>query len=81
MLAFSLDVAATLIESVDESLLIPGESVRTATYERIQRSYQLRRESISEEFHTFHHALHDLLCAGSKVVEKIIIKNYVVLSD
>jgi len=81
VLASSLDVAATLLESVDESLVIPGESVRTATYERIQRSYQLRREDMSEEFDTFHLALHDLLCAGSKAMEKIIVKNYVARSD
>ena len=58
--------------AVDEALLVPGEIVRTAIYERIERSYQLRREEIPDHLETFHQALQDLLGAGGKVMEKLI---------
>ena len=40
----SRDVADDLVLAVDEALLVPGEIVRTAIYDRIERSYQVRRE-------------------------------------
>ena len=61
--------------AVDEALLVPGEIVRTATYERIERSYQLRREEIPDHLETFHRALQDLLGAGGKVMGKMIPNN------
>jgi hypothetical protein len=61
--------------AVDEALLVPGEIVRTAIYDRIERSYQLRREEIPEKLETFHQALQDLLGAGAKVMEKLIAKS------
>ena len=38
-----------LLEAVDEGLLVPGEIVRAAIYERIERSYQVRREWTGQE--------------------------------
>ena len=64
-----------LLEAVDEGLLVPGEIVRAAIYERIERSYQLRREEIPEIVETFHRALQELLGAGGKVMEKLIAKS------
>jgi len=64
-----------LLEAVDEGLLVPGEIVRAAIYERIERSYQLRREEIPEKVETFHRALQELLGAGGKVMEKLIAKS------
>jgi len=61
--------------AVDEALLVPGEIVRTAIYERIERSYQLKREEIPDHLETFHQALQDLLGAGGKVMEKLIAKS------
>ena len=61
--------------AVDEALLVPGEIVRTAIYERIERSYQIRREEIPEKLPTFYQALQDLLGAGGKVMGKMIAKN------
>jgi len=74
-LAHSLELGVALLESVDESLLVPGEIVRAAIYERLERSYQLRREEIPEKLEAFHLALEDLLGASSKVVERLIAKN------
>jgi len=74
-LAPSRDVADNLALAVDEALLVPGEIVRTAIYERIERSYQLKREEIPDHLETFHQALQDLLGAGGKVMEKLIAKS------
>jgi hypothetical protein len=52
------------------------EIVRSAIYERLERSYQIRREEIPERLEVFHHALQDLLGASVKVMEKLIAKNY-----
>jgi hypothetical protein len=65
-----------LLEAVDAGLLVPGEIVRTAIYERIERSYRVKREEILEKLETFHEALQDLLGASaSKVMEKLIARN------
>jgi hypothetical protein len=64
-----------LLEAVDEGLLVPGEIVRAAIYERLERSYQLKRGEIPEKLETFHLALEDLLGAGGKVMEKFIAKS------
>ncbi len=69
------ELAAALLDAVDESLLVPGEIVRTTMYERVERSYQVRREEIPENLEMFHQALEDLLGASSSVMEKLIAKN------
>lgn len=74
-MASSVELEETLLQAVDEALLIPGEVVRTAIYERIERSYQLRREEIPDRLETFHQALQDLLGAGGKVMEKFTAKS------
>jgi len=74
-LAPSRDVADSLVQAVDEALLVLGEIVRTAIYERIERSYQVKREEILEKLETFHRALQDLLGVGGKVMEKLIVRN------
>ena len=74
-MASSAELEEILLQAVDEALLIPGEIVRTAIYERIERSYQLRREEIPEKLETFHRALQGLLGAGGKVMEKLIVRN------
>ena len=73
-LAPSRDVADSLVLAVDEALLVPGEIVRTAIYERIERSYQVKRDEIPEKLETFHRALQDLLGVGGKVMEKLIVR-------
>jgi hypothetical protein len=74
-LASSVELEETLLQAVDEALVIPGEIVRMAIYERIERSYQLRREEIPEKLETFRRALQELLGAGGKVMEKLIVRN------
>jgi hypothetical protein len=43
-----------LLQSIDDALLVPSEIVRAAIYDRVERSYQLRREEIPEKLELFH---------------------------
>lgn len=65
----------TVLQAVDDGLLVPGEIVRQAIYERIERSYQLTREEIPEKLAIFQEALQDLLGEAANVMEKVIAKN------
>jgi len=69
------ELRKALLGAVDHGLQVPGEIVRAAIYERIERSYRVRREEIPEKLETFHRALEDLLGAGAKVMERLIAKN------
>jgi hypothetical protein len=69
------DLGKVLLEAVDEGFLVPGEIVRAAIYERLERSYCIKRGEIPEKLQTFQLALEDLLGAGGKVMEKLIAKS------
>ena len=69
------DLGKVLLEAVDEGLLVPGEIVRAAIYERLERSYQVKRGEIPEKLETFQLALEDLLGKSAKVMEKLIAKS------
>lgn len=71
----SAELTDALLRAVDQGLLVPGEIVRAAIYEGIERSYHVRREEISEKLETSHRALQDLLGGGAKVMEKLIAMN------
>jgi len=64
-----------LLQAVDQALLVPGEMVRAAIYERIERSFQVKREEIPEKLPAFRTALRELLGAAAKVMERLIAKN------
>lgn len=64
-----------LLQAIDDALLVPGEIVPVAIYDRIERSYQIRREEIPEKLELFHKALQQLLGVGARVMEKSISKN------
>jgi len=64
-----------LLEAVDEGLLVPGEIVRAAIYERLERSYQIKQGEIPEKLETFQLALENLLGESAKVMEKLIAKS------
>jgi hypothetical protein len=69
------DLGKVLLEAVDEGLLVPGEIVRAAIYERLERSYQVKREEIPEKLEAFHRALEGLLGKSAEVMERLIAKN------
>ena len=61
-----------LLQAVDDGLSVPGDIVKAAIYDRIERSYRLKREEIPEKLEAFHSALEDLLGDSTKVVERLI---------
>lgn len=64
-----------LLEAIDDGLLVPSEIVQAAIHDRVERSYQIRREDIPEKLELFHKALRDLLAAGGEVLEMLNAKN------
>jgi hypothetical protein len=64
-----------LLQAIDDALLVPGEIVRAAIYDQVERTYQIRREEIPEKLELFHKALGDLVAAGGEVLERLIAKN------
>jgi len=69
------EVSRVLAQALDDGLSVPGEIVMTAIYDRIEKSYGLKREDIPEKLEAFHRALEDLLGESAKVMEKLIAKN------
>jgi len=67
--------STALLGAVDYGLLALGEIVRSTIYERIEESYQVKREEIPEKLDTFHKALQELLGRGAEVVKRLIAKN------
>jgi len=65
----------TLLKSVDEGLLVLGESARQVIYYTVERMHCVRREEIPERLDAFHEALEALLSAGARVAEKRIAQN------
>jgi hypothetical protein len=64
-----------LLEAVDFGLLVPGEIVREAIYERLETVYGIKREQIPEKLPAFHQALQELVRSAAKVIERVITKN------
>ena len=64
-----------LLEAVDYGLMVLGEIVRQAIYERIEKDHELTRTEIPEQLEAFHKALQDLLGASAKVMERVIARN------
>ena len=69
------ELRKALLEAVDHGLQVPGEIVRAAIYDRIEKSYGLKREEIPERLEAFHNALEDLLGRSAKVMERVIAKS------
>ena len=63
-----------LIEAVDHGLMVLGERVRQAIYDRIEKTHGLKREEIHEKLDIFHDALASALGVGAKPVERLIAK-------
>jgi hypothetical protein len=64
-----------LLEAVDYGLMVLGEIVRQAIYERIEKDHGLKRTEIPERLEAFHKALGSVLGVSAKTVEKLIAKN------
>jgi hypothetical protein len=64
-----------LLEAVDCGLMVLGEIVRQAIYERIEKDHELKRAEIPERLEAFHKALGSVLGVSAKTVERLIAKN------
>jgi hypothetical protein len=69
------DFKKVFIEAVDNGLLTLGESPRSAIYFHLERNWQLKREEIPEKVESFLEGLENIFGPGSRVVERIIVKN------
>jgi len=67
--------AKILIESVDYSLLLLGESARKAVYFHLERDYSITREKVPENIEAFVNGLESLFGAGALVIERSILDN------
>ena len=65
----------TLIEAVDYGLMVLGEIVRVAIYERIEEDHGIKRTEIPERLEAFHTALGGVLGVSAKTVERLIAKS------
>ena len=65
----------TLLQAVDDGLLVLGQGLRMAIYKRIESTYQVRCEDIPDKLLTFHRALQDLLGSGAKMMERLIARD------
>jgi len=64
-----------LLEAVDYGLMVLGEIVRRAIYERVEKDHGLKRAEIPEQLELFHKALGSVLGVSAKTVERLIAKN------
>ena len=69
------EMRKVLLQAVDDGLSVPGDIVKAAIYDRIEKSYRLKREEIPEKLEAFHRALEDLLGDSAKVLERLISKS------
>jgi hypothetical protein len=67
--------AKILIESVDYSLLLLGESARKAVYFHLERDYSITREKVPENIEAFVNGLESIFGAGALVIERSILNN------
>jgi hypothetical protein len=74
LVAEPTEVSRVLAQALDDGLSVPGEIVRPAIYDRIEKSYGLKREDIPEKLEVFHRALEGLMGESAKVMEKLIAK-------
>ncbi|MEM3703431.1 MAG: hypothetical protein QXX79_03295 [Candidatus Bathyarchaeia archaeon] len=65
----------TLLEAIDEGLLMLGESGRDVVYFRLQHSYALKKEGVPSNPEIFVECLRKIFGRGSEAIEKTIIKS------
>jgi len=63
-----------LLETVDEALLILGESARKAIYWHLERQYSLKRGEIADRLSDFVSALNSIFGRGSAVIQGLIVR-------
>jgi len=69
------DFKKVLIAAVDNGLLTLGESPRSAIYFHLERNLKLKKEEIPEKVEKFLEGLENIFGPGSRVVERVIVKD------
>jgi len=64
-----------ILETVDESLLLLGESSRKSIYFHLQNIVNLKKEEIPNDLEAFAQGLEKIFGKGATVIEKSIVKN------
>lgn len=64
-----------ILRAIDLGLLDLGEGTRHTIYYHVERIQHLKREEIPRRMEEFHEALEKLLGAGTRAVEKLIVRN------
>lgn len=75
MLEEKSQIRLTLIEAVDEGLLILGESGRKAVYFHIQNITSIKKEEISGNLEALQKGLEEIFGAGARVIETAIVRS------
>lgn len=68
---FSLSV----LEAIDDGLLVLGEGGRFATYYQIEKRHGIKRDEIIDDLEGFHEALKGLFSTGAEIIERRIEKS------
>lgn len=63
-----------VLEIIDDSLMVFGESVKELIYYTIEKDYGLKAGEITRNIGLFHQALEKIFGEGSKVIENVIVK-------
>lgn len=71
------NVDAVLLDSIDTALGVLGNAVKESLLLYLEKEHQISRQEFPKEVEQFTIALRHLLGYGSKVVEKIVIRNLV----
>lgn len=68
-------IKLTLIEAVDEGLLILGESGRKAIYFHIQNITSVNKEEIPNNLEALQRGIEEIFGAGARVIETAIVRS------
>jgi hypothetical protein len=74
-LARPIDFEKLLLDSVDEALLLLGESARQSIYFHFEKEFNLSREEIPIRLEEFQCAIERLFGIGSRYIEILVMKN------
>ncbi len=70
-------IDAVLLDSIDSALEVLGTAVKESLMLYLLKEHSISRQEIPKDVEQFTMALHHLLGYGSKVIEKIVIRNLV----
>ncbi len=64
-----------LVNSIDESLTVLGENVKTSIYINLEQAFKISRQTIPNDIDSFLNALERIFGSGAKHLELLIMEN------